>query len=413
MPAALLAAALALAAPPASADWTRFRGPNGTGVADPATPTSFDVKKDALWKVKLPGVGHGSPIVVGDKILLQAAAEDGSSRSLVCLSTAKGEVLWSKVLDAKTAHTHKKNNLASSTPCSDGERVFTVVWDGTGLTMLAFDLKGEKLWEKGLGSYVSQHGFGHSPAVYGGLVYFNNDQDGVAELLVHDAKTGEQVWKAERKAHRASYSTPFVIEKDGQPAELIVASTTTIDSYEPLKGGVNWTCAVPWPTAKKLRAIGQPVLAGGNVVMLTGDGDGSRTLAAVKAGGKGDVSKDGLAWKLTKDTPYVPGALVVKDHLYWVADDGTAGCVNAKTGEVGWSAERVFGKGVTASPLLVGDTLLAFSEDGKAAAWKADPKELGEVTKSDLGEPVFASPAAAGGKLYVRGTTHLYCIGKK
>ena len=413
MPAALLAAALALAAPAPSADWPRFRGPNGTGVADPATPTRFDVKKDVVWKVKLPGVGHGSPIVVGDKIFLQAAADDGSSRSLVCVSTKTGEVLWAKVLDGKAAATHKKNNLASGTPCSDGERVFTVVWDGTGLTMLAFDLKGEKLWEKGLGGYSSQHGFGHSPVVYGGLVYFNNDQDGVAEVVAHDAKTGEQVWRAERKAHRASYTTPFAVEKDGKAAEIVVASTTSIDSYEPLKGGVNWAFTVPWPTAKKLRAIGQPMLAGGNVVMLTGDGDGSRTLAAVKAGGSGDVSKSGLAWKLTKETPYVPAAVLLNDHLYWVGDDGIAGCADAKNGGVKWSGERVFSKGVTASPILVGDTVLAFSEDGKAAAFKADPKERGEVTKSDLGEGVFATPAAAGGKLFVRGTTHLFCIGGK
>jgi outer membrane protein assembly factor BamB len=350
--------------------------------------------------------------VLGDKVLLQAAASDGSTRSLVCLSAKTGDQLWAKSLDAKTGKVHKKNNLAASTPCSDGERVYTAVWDGTGVTLLAYDLNGEKLWEKGLGSYSSQHGFGNSPAVHNGLVFFNFDQDGAAELVAHDAKTGEQKWRAERKPHRASYTTPFVFEKDGKAAELIVATTTTVDGYDPAKGTVNWSFTVPWPTDKKLRAIGQPVLAAGNVVMVTGDGDGSRTMLAVKAGGNGDVSKEGLAWKLTKDTPYVPGALAKGDYLYWVTDDGMAGCADAKTGKVKWT-ERVLSESVSASPLLVGETVFVVGESGKAVAFKADPKELEEATKSDVGEPVFATPAAAGGKLFIRGGTHLFCFGKK
>lgn len=403
---------LLLTSPLPADDWPRFRGPNGTGVADPKTPTNFDAKTDLLWKAKLPGVGHGSPIVVGDKVFLQAAAADGSTRSLVCLSAKTGDQVWAKSLDAKSAKTHKKNNLAASTPCSDGERVYTTVWDGTGVSLVAYDLKGEKLWEKGLGSYTSQHGYGNSPLVVGGLVVVNFDQDGAAELVAHDAKTGEQKWKAERKAHRATYTTPFVIEKEGKTAELIVGSTTSVDSYDPLKGAANWSFTVPWPTDKKLRAIGQPVLAAGNVVMATGDGDGSRTMLAVKTDGKGDVGKDGQAWRLTKGTPYVPGLLVKGDYLYWVGDDGVAGCADANTGKVQWTA-RVLDEAVSASPLLVGDTVLAVGEKGTAAAFKADPKELGDVTKSEVGQPVFASPAAAGGKLFVRGSTHLFCYGKK
>ncbi len=420
MPSRLPLLALLLCAcvpqPPAVADdWARFRGPNGTGVADPATPTRFALTTDLAWMTKLPGVGHGSPIVVGDKVFLQAASEDGATRSLLCLSTADGKLLWEKkVIEGKAGKIHKKSSNASGTSCSDGERVFNVVWDGTGLTMTAHDLKGNELWKKGLGSFASQHGFGHSPITVGGVVIFSYDQDGAAELVAHDAKTGEQKWRVERKPHRASYSTPFLIEKDGKPAELVVATTTTIDSYDPATGKVNWTFTVPWADPnKKLRAIGQPVLAGGNVVMFTGDGDGSRAMVAVKADGKGELGKDGLAWELKKGTPYVPGGLVYEDHLYWVTDDGQAACADPKTGKVKWT-DRVPGlKGVSASPILVGDTVFVVGEDGKAAAFKANPKELGEVTNSTVGEPVFASPAAAGGKLFIRGGTHLFCIGKK
>lgn len=402
---------LCAAALPAE-DWTRFRGPNGTGVADPKTPTSFDAKKDLVWKAKLPGVGHGSPIVVGDKVFLQASAADGSTRSLVCLSAKTGDQLWAKSLDAKSAKTHKKNNLAASTPCSDGERVYSLVWDGTGVSLYAHDLDGNEKWKTGLGSFASEHGFGHSPVVVGGLVVFNFDQDKAAELVAHDAKTGEQKWRVERKGHRACYTTPFVIEKGGKAAELIVGSTTSVDSYDPAKGTVNWSFTVPWETGKPLRSIGQPVLAAGNVIVYTGEGGSGRQMVAVKTDGKGDVTKDGLAWRLTKGTPYVPGVLVKGDYLYWVADDGVAGCADAKSGKVKWTT-RVLDEAVSASPLLVGDTVLVVGESGTVAAFKADPKELGEVTKSEVGQPVLATPAAVGGKLFVRGGTHLYCFGKK
>jgi outer membrane protein assembly factor BamB len=342
-------------------------------------------------------------------VFLQVASPDGATRSLVCLSATDGKVQWEKkVIEGKAGKIHKKSSNASGTPCSDGERVFNVVWDGTGLTMTAHDLKGNELWKKGLGSFASQHGFGHSPITVGGLVIFSYDQDGAAELVAHDAKTGEQKWRVERKPHRASYSTPFLIEKEGKPAEVVVATTTTIDRYDAKTGQVIWSFNVPWDTDKKLRAIGQPVLAGGNVVMFTGDGDGSRAMVAVKA-----AEKPALAWELKKGTPYVPGGLVYKDHLYWVTDDGQAGCADPKTGKVLWG-ERLPGlKSVSASPILVGDRVFVVGEDGKAVSFEANPKELKEVEKSDVGEPVFASPAAAGGKLFIRGGTHLFCIGKK
>ncbi|MCU0706494.1 MAG: PQQ-binding-like beta-propeller repeat protein [Fimbriiglobus sp.] len=405
----LSALALFTAAPLFAEDWSRFRGPNGTGVADSATPTRFALATDLTWMTKLPGVGHGSPIVVGGQVFLQVASPDGATRSLVCLSATDGKVQWEKkVIEGKAGKIHKKSSNASGTPCSDGERVFNVVWDGTGLTMTAHDLKGNELWKKGLGSFASQHGFGHSPITVGGLVIFSYDQDGAAELVAHDAKTGEQKWRVERKPHRASYSTPFLIEKEGKPAEVVVATTTTIDRYDAKTGQVIWSFNVPWDTDKKLRAIGQPVLAGGNVVMFTGDGDGSRAMVAVKA-----AEKPALAWELKKGTPYVPGGLVYKDHLYWVTDDGQAGCADPKTGKVLWG-ERLPGlKSVSASPILVGDRVFVVGEDGKAVSFEANPKELKEVEKSDVGEPVFASPAAAGGKLFIRGGTHLFCIGKK
>jgi outer membrane protein assembly factor BamB len=393
-----------------AADWSRFRGPNGTGVVEGSVPTAFDMTKDVAWKVKLPGVGHGSPIVVGEKVILPTAAKDGDKRSLVCLSAKTGDTLWTYTVGGKLAATHKKNNLASGTACSDGERVYAAFWDGAGVTVRAVTLDGKEVWKEDLGSFKSQHGVGHSPMVVGGLVILNFDQDGAAELIAFDAKTGDRKWTQKRVGHRACYSTPFLNEPSGKPAELIVATTTTIDSYDPKTGNVNWSHTVDWANPnKKLRSIGQPILAGGKVVMSTGDGDGSRYMLAVDPNG----GKPTRTWEWKKNVPYVPGLLTYKGHLYWIGDDGTARCADAKTGQEKWAEQVLFSSAVSSSPILVGDTVMAIAEDGKVAAFAASPDGPGEWKKSNVGEPVFATPAAANGKLYIRGGDHLFCIQKK
>ena len=132
--------------------------------------------------------------------------------------------------------------------------------------------------EASLGGYVSQHGPGMSPVLHEGSVFVNVDDDERAELVAFDAKTGEKKWQQPRKAHRASYSSPFILKRDNKPAELILGTTTAITSYEPATGKINWNYEIPWPTGKMpLRVIGHPVYAGGLMVMACGDGGGSHT----------------------------------------------------------------------------------------------------------------------------------------
>lgn len=393
-----------------AADWARFRGPNGTGVAEGSAPTQFDLKKDMAWKVKLPGVGHGSPIVVADRVFVQSAAADGSTRSVHCLNATDGKEAWVHTVAGTPAKLHKKNNLGSPTPCSDGERVYAAYWDGRVVQLTALTLTGKEVWTRPLGEFANEHGFAHSPMVYDGLVYFNFDMQDAADLLAFDAKTGERKWAAKRKGHRACYTVPLVLEAKGKPAELVVGSSTTVDSYDPKSGRVNWSYTVPWPKGDKiLRAIGQPVVAAGNVVTYFGEGGSGRYMVAVKTGGSGDVTGTAKAWDLKKGTPYVPGLVAHAGHLYWVTDDGMGGCADAATGQVKW-AERVLPKGASSSPILVGETVLVFGEDGVAAAFAASPTWSGEVKKSAVGEPVFATPAVANGRLFVRGGDHLFCL---
>jgi outer membrane protein assembly factor BamB len=388
-------------------DWPRFRGPNGTGVAEGALP-EIDAKKP-LWKTALPGKGNGSPIVAGGKVYLQTAAADGKSRALVCVNAADGKVEWAKEVPAEKGKTHPKNSMASGTPACDGQRLYCQWWDGSGVSLHAYDLSGKELWNASLGGYVSQHGPGFSPVVHGGLVFVNVDDDQRAELVAFDAKSGEKKWVAGRKHNRASYSTPFVLQRPGKPAELVLGTTTAITSYDPDSGKVNWDFPIAWPKGQMpLRVVGSPIYAAGVIAMSCGDGSGSRYMVAVDPEGK----KPTKVWELKKETPYVPCVLAKGDKLFWIGDKGIATCADARTGKpVG--SETVFASSdVTASPVLAGDKILMVSEKGEVAVVKAE-KDFEELARAPLGERVYASPAVADGKVFIRGEKHLFCFGKK
>ncbi|HET6575970.1 MAG TPA: PQQ-binding-like beta-propeller repeat protein [Fimbriiglobus sp.] len=415
-----------------AADWPRFRGPNGTGVVEgPAPPLTWSATQNVRWKADVPGKGHSSPIVVKGRVFLQSSSDDAATRTLYCYDAATGKVRWAKSVAGRKAHTHAKSSLASSTPASDGERVFVLFWDGRVVTLYAYDLDGAELWSSSLGGYVSQHGAGMSPVAYGGKVFVNYDQDdpalaqkpkkgdpppapgaeNPAEVLAFDAKTGAKVWAAKRKAFHACSSSPFVRELPGDKAELVVSSTAGLTGYDPDTGTVNWDWAWKFNGAS-LRTVGSPILAGGVVVAPSGDGGGSRSMVAVTPG-----PRPKLLWSKLKDTPYVPAPVAKGDHLFWITDGGLAICADLKTGKVAWS-ERAFpnltkGTYVFASLLLVGDNVVAVAETGEAVVFRASPAGYDEVARNDLGEAVSATPAAADGRLYIRGADHLFCIGAK
>lgn len=419
-------AALVLAgAPLAAADWPRFRGPDGLGTAaDKDVPVSFG-PSDYLWKTPIPGKGVSSPIVSKGKVFLQTAAEDGSSRSLVCVDANTGKVHWTKELKGAPAKTHDKNSLASSTPAADGERVYAVFWDGKHISLTAWDYAGQQLWNRDLGGFVSQHGPGLSPIVVGDRVVLNIDQDGLAEVAAFDPKTGEPVWKKSRQAYRASYTTPFTLTRDGK-TEVVVSSTAGITAYDPKDGAVTWNWTWVWkanPDGPKpkgkggsggpLRHVGGPIYHDGMVFAISGDGAGDRHMVAITAPKSGDVTETALVWEKKKETPYVPMVLAQGEYLYWISDkENKALCVEAKTGKEMWN-ERLSGSGqVTACPVLIDGKVYSINESGKMSVFAAAPK-FDLLAENDLKEGVYASPAVADGKLFIRGMKNLICIGKK
>lgn len=400
------------AAVAAASDWPRFRGPNGTGVSsDPGVPIEVDESHNLLWKVAVPGSGNSSPIVSNGRIFFQAASADGKERSLICLDLFEGKTLWSQSAPGGPAKTHPKNTLASCTAAADGSLIYMPFWDGKNLSVAAYDYDGHREWTTDLGEFTSQHGAGHSPIVVGKNVILANDQDGLAEVVALEAATGLVAWRKPRQPHRASYSTPILVERKGQDPELLVASTQGVTGYDPATGAERWSWL--WTSNKQeLRTVGSPIVCQNLVFFSGGNGPGARHAVAVNLNGnKGAGGNPEFAWETQKDFPYVPCMLSRGDNVYFINDAGIAGCFNAKTERSEW-LKRLDGGDVTASPVMVDDRIYAFTENGTVFVFAAEPK-FSLLFSGRLDEGVKASPAIADGKLLVRGASHFYCFGSK
>lgn len=407
----LSAIALLLTGLTSNADnWPRFRGVNGKGVATSDKIPAQWKKENILWKVAIPGDGNSSPVIWGDHLFVQSSRKDGKERVLLALNAKSGEVLWQKGVPGSTTRIHKKNSLASSTPATDGERVYVSFWDGKNISITAFDFDGKLLWNRDLGGFVSQHGAGGSPVVYDDLVFFANDQDGKASIIALDAKTGNTVWEKQRPAVRACYSAPLVWERNGKK-ELIIVSSPEFTAYEPKTGEVIWSWEWKHHTKQPLRVCASPIIVDDTVYGYSGDGGGTRGFIALQVEDKGEKIATTKSWANKRDFPYVPTILAHEGNLYFVNDLGVAGCFNAKSGKKIWF-ERLPDASFTASPILLNGNIVAPSEEGDVYVIAADPA-FRMVARNSLGERIRATPAVANDRLYIRGQDHLFCIGTK
>lgn len=394
------------ASDPQERTWSRFRGHAAAGISLVPIPTRWD-KANTLWQTPIEGQGHGSPIVWENKLFLPTSSSDGSRRLLIRLNATTGKVEWSQTLPGNTAPRHRKNSLASSTPTTDGQMVYLCTWDGRDIAVVAYDFAGQLQWQTPLGSITANHGAGHSPIVYDGLVYVAKDHDSGADLIALDAKSGKIRWQKQRPAFRACYSTPLINEQPGQPAELIVVSTADVAGYDPQTGEKKWFCR--WSFNKEeLRTVASPFIWKDLVIVSSGSGGGERQVMAVRLGGLGDVTTTHRVWQLNKGIPYVPTMVAHDDWLFYVNDQGIAGCLEARSGKTVWT-QRLSGA-FSASPLCIAGNIYACNEDGDVFVFAA-AASYKLLAKNSLNDGVIATPAAVGGRLYLRTFQHLWCIG--
>jgi len=405
------------------ADWPRFRGPNGSATSDErGLPLTWSDGQNVVWKTDLPGPGASSPITTGDRVFVTcysgfgveggtAGKQDDLLRHLVCIDRATGKILWEKSVKAKLPEDRpfgmlKGHGYASSTPATDGERVY-VFFGKSGV--LAFDLEGKQLWHADVGDGLAKMGMGSgaSPVVYGELVIVNATAESDA-LVALDRNTGKEVWTAVAGSGSSTWSTPILVDSSGGKKELVTAVPGEIWGLNPDTGKLLWyASALTEATGAQCTSL----VAGGDVVYAV-TGMTGNAAAAVRVGGHADVTATHVVWK-AKLGAYVPSPVVHDGYLHWVSDRGIACCVKADTGDVVYK-ERVPGASdLYASVLLADGRLYAVSRTHGTFVLATGPKfELLAQNQLASDTTFFnASPAVSRGQLLLRSNRSLYCIG--
>lgn len=415
----LLVHSAASAAEPVQENWPNWRGPRGDGTSLEANvPTKWngETGENIAWKVEVPGSGHSSPIVHGEHIFLlsclPASAEKPiASRVLLAFDRATGKQRWmTPIVDAELEKKHALNSFASGTPATDGKTVFLSLLDPDfssdqattpgEMVVAAADYSGKILWTKRPGRFSSTHGFCSSPVLFGDLVIINGDHDGDAYIVALNKETGEQVWKTSREHRTRSYVTPIVREIDGQ-WQMILSGSKCVASYDPATGKQLWQMEGPTE-----QFVASPVYDGKYVYLTAGFPE--RHILAIEPRAKGAIGDEKIIWRTTKAAGYVPSPVLASGFLLVAADNGTASCYAAQSGELQWT-ERM---GKHYSPSLVSANGLAYllADDGIMKIVKPG-KTLEVIAENQLGEYVYSSPAISQGQLLIRGEKHLFAIG--
>jgi outer membrane protein assembly factor BamB len=405
-----LAPAQAVRAEAAAADdWPGWRGPGGVGSrAEPLAGPHWSAWHGVLWKVAIPGRGHASPVVVGNRVLVSTADESSEERSLLCYDRQTGALSWKVVLQAGAfMGKHAKNSHASPTPACDGRRVYVPYLAADALWLSAVDLDGRIAWQRDVGPFVPEHGYASSPVLYGNLVIVAADnlgsgQDQPAEdasyLAGVDRQTGKVVWRVSRPAV-ASYATPVVARLAGRD-QLLLGGPGLLTAYDPATGRELWSCR--WSAARAASSV----TCGGDCVYASVTWR-QPEIVCVRADGTGDVTESHLVWRQRRGAADVPSPLYHDGRLYLVNEQGMATCLDATTGKVVWQ-ERL-GAAFTASPVRAGEAILATDEEGTTHVFKA-AAPFQRLATNPLNDPVLASPALSGDRLFLRGRQFLWCL---
>jgi len=385
-------------------DWTRFRGPNGAGHSDATTIPVTWAEKDYNWKVALPGSGHSSPVLWGDKIFVTSSMGPGGGMILLCLDAKDGTQLWRRDLAFPPVTLHRFNSFASASAAVDKDRVYVSWTAPESYTVTALDHAGETVWERDLGPFKSQHGGGVSPMLYENMVIVPNEQLGPSSILALDTATGRTIWQTPRNNVLTAYSTPCVFQPaEGEPQLIFNSRAHGIYGVDPKTGTVLWE----YEAAFDKRSVSSPVLASGVIIGSCGSGAGGNYVVAVKPPAS-PGQKPELAYEVRRSAPYVPTSVAVGDLLYLWSDGGIVTCIHAPTGEERWR-ERVGGD-FFGSPICVGNRIYCISTTGEVVVLEAGDsfKVLG---RNPLNELSHATPAVSNGRMYLRTEKHLISLG--
>ena len=397
-----------------ASDWARWRGPNGNGIAtaDQKPPVKWSSTENVVWKTKIPGKGHSSPIVMESQIFLTTANVSAGTQSVVCIKRKDGELLWqTEISRGKLPKIHPKNTHASPTVATDGKHIFCV-FKHDGFTELSkLDFEGNIVWKKKVGQHESGYNFGNgygaSPIVYGDNVIVSNENEIKSSIVAFNKKSGEESWRIDRTGV-SSYSTPVVAEVGGKK-QLLQSGGKLVKSYDPKDGSENWSIDAAWVVSCGT------LIWDGDMVFASGGFPAQQTLAI-------DTSKGpAVAWE-NPTKVYEQSMLIVDGYIFAHAENNAVYCWRAADGKEMWKkrfSKRKHGQSV--SPVLAGGNIYFTAENGETVVIKPNSKQFEEVARNKLGDLAFATPAFCDNRIYARvgdsttGKDHqwLYCLGEK
>lgn len=369
-------------------DWPGWRGPTQTGVAgDVVVPTNWSETENIVWRTAVPGRGHASPAVIGNRVFLSTADEGDRTQSVLCFERDTGQRLWQTTVHnggLPRSLGNSKSSHASASPASDGSRVFVSFLNDEAIWVTALDLDGEQLWQTEAGPFDSSYGYAASPAVYKSLVIIAADHKSGGFVAALHRKTGDVIWRKGRPAEQ-SYSSPLVANVAGKD-QVLLCGAHLVASYDPNTGEELWSRrGTTMSCAGTMNYWGDLVLAGSGYPdsgVLCVRGDGSE-----------------VVWE-NRTKLYVPSLVVYDGYVYAAGDDGVAYCWNAETGQQAWRGR--LGGNFSASPIVAGGHIYVPNERGVTFVFRATPRELDVVARNPLGEESMASPVICGDRIYLR-----------
>lgn len=387
-------------------NWPLFRGPRGLGLVTTGSyPEQWDgpAGKGIRWKTPVPLPGKNSPIVWENRVFLTGATAD--QHVVYCFDADSGKKLWEKPVGAGS-HTgaavtiSEDTGYAAPTMATDGRRVYAIFALGD---VAALSMDGDLVWMRSLGAPESMYGYSASLALWHNRLIIQYDQGSDAEsgksaLLALDTATGEDVYRVPRPVPN-SWSSPIVVDT-GKGDEIITCGNPWVIGYDPATGKEKWRAS-----GLSGDVAPTPVYSGGMVIAV----NTGCALLGIRAGGTGDITQSGVAWTATDNLPDIVSPLADCGLVWLTTSDGMVTCFDITNGSKVW--EHPFDKPVRSSPARVGRYVYLTDREGVTHLFEAS-KTFGEAGQCPLGEEVETSPAFAAGRIYIRGKSNLYCIGK-
>ena len=429
----LLAVCAGLVSAAEPGGWPQWRGPNWNGIANGDAPLHWSDTENIKWKAEIPGRGHSSPVIWGDRIFVTTAVPAATSAQpqetasgnarrgfgrgggpqaeqkflLLCFDRKTGKKLWEQV--AKTATPHEGyhpqyGSFASQSPVTDGKYVIAS-FGSRGV--YCYDLDGKKIWEKDFGIQLrmfNTFGEGSWPTLEGNTLLLLYDQEGESFLVALDKATGKELWRVNRNDGQTNWSGPVVISYQGKK-QIVVSASRKVHAYDFETGKPLWEVA-----GLGQNTIPAPVSDGSMVWVMSGYRNPN--LLALKLGSAGDLTgTDAIVWQNQRGNSYTPSPVLADGKLYMLTDSGMLSCLDAKTGTPFYQQQRLPKPyNFKASLVAANGKLYLASEEGDVIVVKMGEKFEVLATNTLEGQMFIGTPAIVDGEIYLRGQNTLFCV---